>query len=156
MVVWIYGQPCSGKTTMAEKVYTHLFFNAIYQTQLLDGDELRKLFKNNSYDRSGRIANISRAIDIATYENSLKYNVVASFVTPYKEMRSYLKEMLPKCFVIYLEYDASENRGREQNHVSDFDIPSEDEYDLKINTSQLNEEETYNLIIKLLKNGKLA
>ena len=67
MVVWIYGQPCSGKTTMAEKVYTHLFFNAIYQTQLLDGDELRKLFKNNSYDRSGRIANISRAIDNRKY-----------------------------------------------------------------------------------------
>ena len=141
---------------MAEKVYTHLFFNAIYQTHILDGDELRKLFKNNSYDRSGRIANISRAIDIATYENSLKYNVVASFVTPYKEMRSYLKEMLPKAFIIYLEYDASENRGREKNHVTDFDIPNEDEYDLKINTSQLNEEETYNLIIKLLKNGKLG
>jgi len=154
MVVWIYGQPCSGKTTMAEKIYTHLFFNAIYQTHILDGDELRKLFKNNSYDRNGRIANINRAIDIATYENSLKYNVVASFVTPYKEMRSYLKEMLPNAFIVYLEYDASENRGREQNHVKDFDIPSENEFDLKINTSLVSEEETYNLIKKLLRDGK--
>jgi cytidylate kinase len=62
--------------------------------------------------------------------------------------------MLPNAFIVYLEYDASENRGREQNHVKDFDIPSENEYDLKINTSLVSEEETYNLIKKLLRDGK--
>ena len=147
MVIWIYGQPCSGKTTLAELTFIHNLGHAIYQTMNLDGDELRKLYKNNSYDRSGRIANITRAIDIAKFLDSEKYNVVASFVTPYKEMRDYLKELIPNnSLLVYLEYSSAENRGREQNHVQDFDIPTEQEYDLKLNTSELTIEECMNQI----------
>jgi adenylylsulfate kinase-like enzyme len=147
MVIWIYGQPCSGKTTLAELTFIHNLNNAIYQTMNLDGDELRKLYKNTSYDRNGRIANITRAIDIAKFLDNEKYNVVASFVTPYKEMREYLKELIPNnSLLVYLEYSASENRGREQNHVADFDIPTEQEYDLKLNTSELTIEQAMDYI----------
>jgi adenylylsulfate kinase-like enzyme len=118
MIIVLFGQPHSGKTTLA---------NAIKEQQdveIIDGDKLRDIFQNKDYSREGRIRNLNRASDIAHYLHSHGNNIILSLVYPYKEAREYLEELCKGQIVwVYLQY--SDIRGRESFHVKDFDIPNE-------------------------------
>ena len=128
MILVLFGQPCSGKSTIADEM-KGMFMN-------IDGDRLRKIFKNTDYSRAGRIANLNRASDIAAFIDASGLDAVLSLVYPYKEARDYLNSLSDDVYWIYLEYDLSEARGRERFHVEDFDYPGEDEKVLKINTTK--------------------
>jgi gluconate kinase len=130
MIIVLFGQPHSGKSTIANELLksTDTFVN-------IDGDKLRELFVNKDYSKEGRVKNLNRASDIAHFLNSLNNNVILSLVYPYKETRNYLRGLTNDVYWIYLTYD--EERGRENFHVKDFDYPDEDEDIFHINTSSL-------------------
>lgn len=127
MIVVIFGQPHSGKTTLA---------NLIDADFHIDGDHLRRLFKNKDYSKKGRISNLNRASDIATYLHYNGNKVVLSLVYPYKEARDYLNSLSTNVKWIYLSYDI--DRGREEFHVAGFDTPMNEEV-LYLNTDSLTE-----------------
>lgn len=129
MITVLFGQPHSGKSTIA---------NVIGNVFTIDGDKLRELFANKDYSREGRIKNLNRASDIAHFINSLGFNVTLAVVYPYKEARDYLNSLTTDVRWIYLTYDGE--RGREKFHVQDFDVPSKEEA-LHINTSECSIEE---------------
>jgi adenylylsulfate kinase-like enzyme len=140
MIIVLFGQPGSGKTTLAKQFPTY---------RNIDGDELRELFANKDYSREGRIKNLNRASDIAHYLHRHGNNVTLSLVYPYKECRDYLNslnENVKWICLIYEKVDGQE-RGREQFHVSDFEYPTNAEA-LYLNTTWLTEEECINEIIK--------
>lgn len=130
MILVLFGQPCSGKTTLAQELpYNHW---------LLDGDNLRAIFQDKDFSREGRIKNLNRASDIAVFQHSIHSNgVTVSMVYPYQEARDYLTSMCKRLNIdltwVYLTYN--EERGRESFHVKDFEIPHLDEITLMINTS---------------------
>ena len=126
MIVVLFGQPASGKTTLAKKLIAEGFHH-------IDGDELRELFANKDYSREGRIKNLNRASDIARYLDHKGHNVVLSLVYPYEEAREYLSKLTKGVRWIYLIYQ--EDRGRDQFKVEDFEIPHMNDIDLIINTS---------------------
>lgn len=130
MIVVLFGQPHSGKTTLAKQFSS--FKN-------IDGDELRELFANKDYSREGRVRNLNRASDIAYYLHKHGDNVILSLVYPYKECRDYLRSLNPETKFVYLYYN--EQRGREQFHVKDFEIDLIQEKVWTLNTSMLSEEE---------------
>lgn len=127
MIIVLFGQPHSGKSTIANRILssTDTFVN-------IDGDKLRELFVNKDYSREGRIKNLNRASDIAHFLNATGSNVVLSLVYPYKEARNYLRSLTDDVYWIHLTYEGE--RGREKFHVEDFDYP-EDEGVLHLNTS---------------------
>jgi adenylylsulfate kinase len=125
MIILLFGQPCSGKTTLAKEIYQSIQFEKKIH---IDGDEFRAVVGNTGYDRNSRLNNVKSAFDMALFLESKGYIVVLSFVTPYKESRQYLKDRSPNTRFFYLEYDASENRGRESYHVSDFEMPTATEH----------------------------
>jgi adenylylsulfate kinase-like enzyme len=129
MIIVLFGQPHSGKTTLSKHFPT--FRN-------IDGDELRELFNNKDYSREGRIQNLNRASDIAHYLHRHGNNVILSLVYPYKEARDYLRSLDPEAKFVYLAYEL--DRGREQFHVNDFEYPEKDEA-LYLNTEWMTEEE---------------
>lgn len=129
MIVVLFGQPNSGKTTIAKQLSS---------CTNIDGDELRELFSNKDYSREGRIKNLNRASDIAHYLHRHGNNVTLSLVYPYKEARDYLRSLEPETKFVYLTYEL--DRGREQFHVEDFEYPDKDEA-LYLNTEWLTEEE---------------
>lgn len=129
MIIVLFGQPNSGKTTLAKQFP---YFKNI------DGDELRDLFANKDYSREGRIRNLNRASDIAHYLHRHGNNIILSLVYPYKEARDYLRSLEPEAKFIYLTYEL--DRGREKFHVEDFEYPDKDEA-LYLNTEWLTEEE---------------
>jgi gluconate kinase len=143
MILVLFGQPHSGKSTIAnELLKTGDFVN-------IDGDKLRELFVNKDYSREGRIKNLNRASDIAHFLNASGKDVILSLVYPYKEARDYLDSLTEDVHWIYLTYSGV--RGREQFHVSDFDHPTGNF--LSINTSVVSLESTLDLI-KLYIYGK--
>jgi adenylylsulfate kinase-like enzyme len=133
MITVLFGQPHSGKSTIAKQLKGHN----------IDGDNLRELFSNKDYSKEGRIKNLNRASDIAIYLDSLGYNIILSLVYPYKETRDYLNNLCNEVKWIYLTYD--EQRGRESFHVKDFDSPIKENV-LHLNTSRLSIEECVNKI----------
>ena len=128
MIIALFGQPHCGKSTLANELKGHN----------IDGDKLRELFKNKNFTREGRIQNLNRASDIAHYLNSGGTDVVLSLVYPYKEAREYLNSIADNVAWIYLIYEGE--RGRENFHVGDFEIP-ENEQVLHLDTSKLTIEE---------------
>lgn len=129
MILVLFGQPHSGKSTIADEILkrTSNYVN-------IDGDRLRELFVNKDYSREGRIKNLNRASDIAHFLNSTGKNVVLSLVYPYKETRDHLNSLTEDVCWVYLTYTGE--RGRESYHVQDFDIPSEEKV-LQLDTSTL-------------------
>jgi gluconate kinase len=133
MIIVLFGQPHSGKSTIANGFDAHN----------IDGDKLRDLFSNKDYSREGRIKNLNRASDIACYINSTGMPVVLSMVYPYKEARDYLNSLVPDVKWIYLTY--TKPRGRENFHVADFEEPELENF-MQINTDNLTIDQTITII----------
>jgi len=132
MIIVLFGQPHSGKTTLAKQLpFDHH----------IDGDSMRHVFKNTNYTKEGRLQNLNRASDIATYLSYQGLNVVMSLVYPYKEARDYLNSLNSDVKWVFLKYEKEEVRGRENFHVADFEYPYLDENVLQLNTSKLSEKE---------------
>lgn len=126
MILVLFGQPGSGKTTLA---------NALLQefkiAHNIDGDFLREVFNNKDYSREGRIKNLNRASEIAVYldkvtsqyaENSI---TILSLVYPYKEARDYLNSLSENVKWVLLTYKS--DRGKKDFQVTDFELPDNSE-----------------------------
>lgn len=140
MIIVLFGQPHSGKTTLAER----LEFENLYDIHI-DGDKLREVFNNKDFSREGRLINLQKASDIAAFLNGMSYDVVMSVVFPYKEARDYLNNLVPNVKWIYLTY--TNPRGREDFHVADFEEPELENF-MQINTDNQSIEETLEKIEK--------
>jgi len=145
MITVFFGQPNSGKTTLARKYYLELLINDPYiKVDKIDGDDIRYLFLNQDYSKEGRIKNINRISDIAYYlQCTLMNEVVVSAVFPYKECRDYLDSLnknIPfsePILWIYLHH--TDMRERDKYAVADFDT-IEDNHQIpnliKLNTTE--------------------
>jgi GTPase SAR1 family protein len=135
MIVVLFGQPHSGKTTLANNLRGLWSDGESSLQNWIDGDGVRSIFKNHDFSKEGRIANLNRISDIATFLNYTQGDVIVSAIYPYLEARNYLNSLNPDDVAwIYLHYH--EIRGREKYHVTDFDLPIESNDDfLSLNTS---------------------
>ena len=139
MIIVLFGQPHSGKTTLANELCSDTCAHHV------DGDALRDVFKNKDFSREGRIKNLNRASDIAVYlDATSNCDVILSLVYPYKEARDYLNSLTEDVKWIHLEYAGE--RGREAYHVKDFELPSPEATVLPLSTSQDSIEECVNKI----------
>ena len=148
MIIWLTGQPGSGKTTLANSLIDNLSKEkSNIKIINLDGDDLRKINKNKDYSKEGRIKNISTAISIMRFLANKGYLCIVSIVAPYKFLRDELKKEFP--FIeVYLH--TSEIRGREQYFAKDYEIPT-DPKTLRLDTGELSIEECTNQILDLYK-----
>lgn len=126
MIYWLTGQPGAGKTTIAnEMIKLQSFKNCV----IVDGDDLRELFKNKNYTKLGRLTNINRAKDITKFLNHIGKDVIVSLVSPYRDQREdFKKEMGDQIKEIYIH--TNEIRGKEHFHVDYYEPPLENYIDL--------------------------
>ena len=146
MIIWLTGQPGSGKTTLANELIIHLKkSNPSIKIINLDGDDLRNISRNKDYSKEGRIKNISTAISIMRFLANKDYVCVVSIVAPYKFLRDELKDEFP--FIeIYLH--TTEIRGREHFFAKDYEAPTDPKH-LEIDTGKLTIRESLHEILNV-------
>ena len=142
MILYIIGQPASGKTTLANNLLTHV---GKENTIIIDGDDLRDIFQNKDYSEVGRRKNIERAQDIAQFLDKKGFTVLVSLVSPYKDQREDFKNRED---VIEVYVHTTEDRGRNQFHVENYEPPTENFIDL--DTTDKTETDSYYEILKKL------
>lgn len=135
MIYWFTGQPASGKTTLVNNLLNHF---GKENTIIIDGDDLRDIFQNKDYSEVGRRKNIERAQDIALFLNNKGFTVLVSLVSPYKDQREEFKKN-GEVVEVYLH--TTEDRGRNQFHVQNYEPPTENFID--IDTTNKTEVDTH-------------
>ena len=145
-IIWLTGQPGSGKTTLANSLIDNLSKEKPEIKIInIDGDDLRNISKNKDYSKEGRIKNISTAISIMRFLANKRYLCIVSIVAPYKFLRDELKEDFP-FLEIYLH--TSDIRGREKFFAKDYEIPT-DPNTLSIDTGELTIKESADEILNV-------
>ena len=126
MIIWLTGQPGSGKTTLAKAIMELDYGSNWFH---IDGDDIRELFNNKDYSKEGRMKNVELAQQLSQYLNSKGQDVIVSLVSPYKEQRDSFKTKLENAIKeVYVH--TSEVRGREQFFVEDYEAPTENYIDM--------------------------
>ena len=146
MIIWLTGQPGSGKTTICKEILglrDHRMFH-------VDGDDLRDLFDNKDYSETGRRKNIELAQQISQYLHNKGKDVLVSLVSPYKDQRDKFKEKMgDNLFEVYLY--TNEIRGREDYFVKEYEPPTE-KY-LRLDTTNDTVEESVKKVLDYAKNS---
>lgn len=94
VVAWFTGLSGSGKSTIAERAVEAL--RAEYdEVEYLDGDAVRAVFPATGFTREERDAHVRRVGFLASRLAAHGVVVVASFVSPYREARDFVRSLCP-------------------------------------------------------------
>ena len=120
-VIWLTGQPGSGKTTLALSLEKKIKSkDSSTKIMIIDGDDLRDITINKDYSKKGREKNITTAQKIAHFLFNKNFIVIVSLVAPYKELREKFKSIAP---VLEVYLHTTEIRGREKFFAEDYEPP---------------------------------
>ena len=163
-VIWLTGVSGVGKTTTAEALRKH-FLKKKYKVEYLNGDVIRSVFNNTSFDRQSINDHIKK---IGFFASILEKNgivVICDFISPFEESRKFVESICKDFYLIYLYSNNVEKRdskglykryrNEEIKNIAGMDIPYEiPEVDyikkIKISTDVFSTKQTVNKIIRLI------
>ncbi|MDP3300686.1 MAG: adenylyl-sulfate kinase [Sulfuricurvum sp.] len=114
--LWFTGLPMSGKTTIADLVFEKL---KKYQIPMerIDSKDIRDIVPNIGFTREDRNRHMHRiGYLIKTLQNN-SISTVASFVSPYRESRKAIREMVKNNVVVYVKADIETCKERDYKGV---------------------------------------
>ncbi|MGM7700959.1 adenylyl-sulfate kinase [Pseudalkalibacillus sp. Hm43] len=95
-VIWFTGLSGSGKSTIANKLDRSLYRKGI-STYILDGDNIRIGLNNDlTFSQEDRAENIRRVGEVARLFVDAGIIVLATFVSPYRADREYVRKLMNK------------------------------------------------------------
>ena len=110
-VIWLTGLPCSGKTTLANRVQLRL------GGHILDGDEIRNGLCNDlGFSKRDREENIRRVGEVARLINGL---VIVALVSPYRQSRDAVRDKfeIGEFIEVWLDCSLEECKRRDVKHM---------------------------------------
>lgn len=140
MIVWITGQPSSGKSTLAKELKTKLAPKSCF---VIDGDLFRNQTYNQDYSEYGRRINVERMMIRALEESHNHDYVIVAAVSPFIDQREWLKTKT-NVKEVYL----SSKRFKEGRMV-DYYVPPKENF-IGINTDQKNVDETVSTVLEYI------
>ncbi len=114
-VVWFFGRPCAGKTTIAGRL-AEVLRDQDFPVITLDGDELRGTVNRDlNFSPQGRTENIRRSAEIAGILANKGFIVLCSFVTPTNDLRNLVRNTLMnvKVKMVYIKTSLEECKRRD-------------------------------------------
>jgi adenylylsulfate kinase len=162
-VLWITGLSGSGKTVIAEEVTRRLREQQL-RVAHVDGDAVRHLFPTTGFSRSEVNQHIERVGHLASELEKNGVFVVASFLSPYRESRQFVREVCKNYIEVHVATPLEVCRERdpkglylkaEQGKLHDLsgvDSPYEapTTADIVIDTSRMSVSEACDYIMKRL------
>jgi adenylylsulfate kinase len=162
--LWFTGLPLSGKSTIANSVYQELEKLDI-PIERLDSKDIRELVPNIGYSREDRNRHFKRVGHLIQTLQNNSISTVASFVSPYRESRKAIRDMVQNNVVVYIKADLQTCKARDYKGAYEKALKGEyknftgvdDEYEepehaeIVIDTDKLSVEEAVDIIVKYIK-----
>jgi len=111
-VLWFTGLSGSGKSTIAVRVHQELVRRGM-DVEYLDGDALREVFPSTGFTREEREEHLRRTGYMAGRLAAHGVTVVASFVSPYRDSRAFIRRHCPDFVEIYVSTPLEECERRD-------------------------------------------
>jgi adenylylsulfate kinase len=111
-VLWFTGLSGSGKSTIAVRVHEALLGRGT-EVEYIDGDALREVFPNTGFTRADREEHLRRTGYMASRLAAHGVTVIASFVSPYRESRDFIRRLCPGFVEIYVATPLDECERRD-------------------------------------------
>ncbi|RUM45528.1 MAG: adenylyl-sulfate kinase [Hydrogenimonas sp.] len=162
--VWFTGLPLSGKTTIADLLYQKLQKLDI-PLERIDSKDIRALIPDIGYTREERNRHIKRIGHLIQTLQKNSISTVCSFVSPYRESRKMIRQMVKNNIVVYVKADLETCQQRDykgvyqkalQGEIKNFtgisDIYEEPQHaEIVIDTEKISPEEAAETIFKYIK-----
>jgi adenylylsulfate kinase len=162
--LWFTGLPLSGKTTIADKVYKELEKLDI-PLERLDSKDIRDLVPDIGFSRKDRNTHMHRIGHLIKTLQNNSISTVSSFVSPYKESRKAIREMVKNNIVVYVKADIESCKKRDykgvyekaikgelQNFSGINDVYEEPQHaEIVIDTDKMGVDEAVEVIMKYIK-----
>ena len=142
MIYWFTGQPCAGKTVLANKLKTEK-----PRAFRIDGDDMRELFSNKDYSINGRVINVGTAQRIAQYLNNQGKDVIVSLVAPYIDQREDFKALMGDQI---MEFYVHTTESRERDHFKAIAYTPPLANFVDIDTTHDTEEQSFSKILEVV------
>jgi adenylylsulfate kinase len=110
--LWFTGLSGSGKSTIAVRVHEELKRRGV-EVEYIDGDALREVFPSTGFTRAEREEHLRRTGYMAARLAAHGVTVVASFVSPYRESRNFIRRQCRKFVEIYVATPLDECERRD-------------------------------------------
>ncbi len=114
-VVWITGIPLSGKTSIADMVLEEIKKKNGRKIQRLDSHDVRAFFPETGFTREEVDNHIKRVGHLASMLEKQGIISIASFVSPYRTSREFVKSICDNYIEIYLKTSTEFARQFDQN-----------------------------------------
>lgn len=112
-VLWLTGLPCSGKTTIADKLAIILKERG-RKIERLDGDIVRESLSSDlGFSKEDREENIKRVTFVCRLLSQNGIGVVTSFVSPYSQIRQKTRNETINFIEVFVDCSLSECRRRD-------------------------------------------
>lgn len=114
--LWFTGLPLSGKTTIGDIVYDKLKSLDI-PIERIDSKDIREMFPEVGYTREERNRHIKRIGHLIQTLQKNSVSTVCSFVSPYKESRKMIRQMVKNNIIVYVKADIETCKQRDYKGV---------------------------------------
>jgi adenylylsulfate kinase len=162
--LWFTGLPLSGKTTIADKVYEELQKLDI-PIERIDSKDIRDIIPGVGFSREDRNRHMHRIGHLVKTLQNNSISTVCSFVSPYKESRKTIREMVKNNIIVYIKADIETCKKRDykgvyekamngelQNFSGINDVYEEPQHaEITIDTDKISVEEAVETIVKYIK-----
>ena len=166
--LWFTGLPLSGKTTIADRVYEELDKLQI-PLERIDSKDIRELIPDIGYSREERNRHMYRIGNLIKTLQNNSVSTVASFVSPYRESRKAIREMVKNNVVVYVKADIETCKQRDykgayekalsgeyKNFSGVNDVYEEPQHaEIVIDTDKLSVDEAVEIIVKYIKKNNV-
>jgi len=111
-VIWFTGLSGAGKSTLAEALGGYMR-SLGQKVELLDGDIVRKVFPQTGFSKKDRDEHIRRMGYLASILERNGVAVIASFISPYRESRDFVRGLCRNFIEVYVSTSLSECEKRD-------------------------------------------
>jgi len=111
-VIWFTGLSGAGKSTISEAVYERLKKKGL-KIEHLDGDVVRSIFPTTGFSKEERNRHIKRVGFLASMLEKNGVFVIASFISPYKESRDFVRNLCSTFREVYVSTPLAECERRD-------------------------------------------
>ncbi len=122
-LIWITGLSGSGKTSIANLIKSRVR-KKYGKTLVINGDELREIFKFNKYDKNSRLAYGKKYCKFLKLITDQNINVIFTVVGLFSVLRKWNRKYIKNYIEVYLKADLSKIKKKKKKKIYSKNVKS--------------------------------